>query len=82
MPDIKTPTMKTEKIMKMDICVTINARVSFFVLAWSNSLFYTFPVAAMNTHHLYKSNVNAKKRNISFSVSKLFAMQSAILELK
>ena len=74
--------MKTEKIMKMDICVTIKARVSFFVLACSNSLFCTFPVAAMNTHHLYKSKVNAKKRNISFSVSKLFAMQSAILELK
>jgi hypothetical protein len=74
--------MKTVKIKKMDICVTIRAMVNFLVRESSNSLFYTVPVAAMKMHHLYKSKVKAKKRKINFKVSKIFAMQSAILELK
>jgi hypothetical protein len=82
LPETRTPTMKTEKTKNMDICVAISAMVNFLVLESSNSLFCTVPVAAIKMHHLYKSKVKAKKRKINLKVSKLFAMQSAMLELK
>jgi tRNA G26 N,N-dimethylase Trm1 len=74
--------MNTKKTKNMDICVAIRAIVNFLVRESSNSLFCTVPVAAMKMHHLYRSKVKAKKRNINLKVSKLLAMQSAILELK
>jgi hypothetical protein len=85
-PDIKIPTINTVKLAKIDIYMIMSAIVNLLVLALSRFPPFYPPafadVAAMNTHHLYRSKVSAKNKNISFIVSKLFAMQSEMLELK